>query len=399
MKEEIQVAVVGAGPAGCTAAEVASFRGAEVALIERKSEIGSPVQCGGFLPEAHELQALMPRARLPQTLQDIPERCILHRTHLQRIYSPSGESKEFPVAGRVVDRRAFDRFLAHRAARAGARVLPATRASWTDGVLQLSGRFSGFLRPQIVIGADGPLSIISRSMGNPGGERGICLEYEMADIDIDPDAAEMYFSADYAPGGYAWIIPLGEDLANVGVGVRASYLASQKLPDLLDRFVQEHPVAGKMLRGGEVMAVMRGLVPASGSADSVQKDNLLLAGDAAGHVMATSGGGIPLAMVAGRIAGEVAAAYLSGELALQEYQSRIREEFGKELDRSVQIRKMVDMAMKSDRLMNALFAALSPDQMKSVMRAQIPAAFGIAREPKDDRQRSRRHRSAENKKI
>jgi len=287
MKDEIQVAVVGAGPAGCTAAEVAALRGAEVALIERKREIGSPVQCGGFLPEVHELQALMPRARLPQTLQNIPGRCILHRTHLQRIYSPSGGSKEFPVAGRVVDRRAFDRFLAHRAARAGARVLPATRASWTDGALQLSGHFSGALRPQIVIGADGPLSSISRAMGNLGGEMGICLEYEMADIEIDPDAAEMYFSADYAPGGYAWIIPLGDDLANVGVGVRASYLASQKLPRLLDRFVREHPVAGKMLRGGEVMAVMRGLVPASGSARSVQKDNLLLAGDAAGHVMAT----------------------------------------------------------------------------------------------------------------
>ena len=41
---------------------------------------------------------------------------------------------------------------------------------------------------------------------------------------------EMYFSARYAPGGYAWIIPLGQDIANVGVGVRASYLAGQKIP-------------------------------------------------------------------------------------------------------------------------------------------------------------------------
>jgi digeranylgeranylglycerophospholipid reductase len=384
MKEKIQVAVVGAGPAGSTAAEVAALCGAEVALIERKSEIGSPVQCGGFLPEAHELQSLMPRAHLPQTLREIPERCILCRTRLQRIYSPSGDGKEFPVAGRVVDRRAFDRFLAHRAARAGARVIPATNASLTDGALRLSGRFSGSLRPKVIIGADGPLSTISRSMGNPERERGICLEYEMADVDIDPDAAEMYFSARYAPGGYAWIIPLGEDLANVGVGVRASYLSGQRLPDLLDRFIQEHSVAGEMLRCGEVLAVMRGLVPAGGSARSIQKDNLLLAGDAAGHVMATSGGGIPLAMVAGRIAGEVAAAYLKGEIALQEYRSRIREEFGKELDRSVQIRKIVDTAMKSDRLMNVLLEALSPDQMKSVMRAQMPAAFGMARELKDD---------------
>ena len=58
MMEEIQVAVVGAGPAGSTAAEVAATFGAEVALIEQKNEIGSPVQCGGFLPEGYELREL-----------------------------------------------------------------------------------------------------------------------------------------------------------------------------------------------------------------------------------------------------------------------------------------------------------------------------------------------------
>lgn len=105
-----------------------------------------------------------------------------------------------------------------------------------------------------------------------------------------------------------------------------------------------------------------------------------MAGDAAGHVMATSGGGIPLAMVAGRIAGEVASEHLKGRLALQEYPSRIREEFGKELERSVRIKKMVEVAMRSDLLMDALFGALSPQQMKSVMRAQIPADWAKVRD-------------------
>jgi digeranylgeranylglycerophospholipid reductase len=113
---------------------------------------------------------------------------------------------------------------------------------------------------------------------------------------------------------------------------------------------------------------------------------MLLAGDAAGHVMATSGGGIPLAIVAGRIAGEVAAGHIKDNEALRDYSSRIREEFGRELTRSVQIRKMVDMAMKSDRLMETLLAALSADQMKSIMRAQIPAALGLVRDLSDDRQ-------------
>jgi digeranylgeranylglycerophospholipid reductase len=209
-------------------------------------------------------------------------------------------------------------------------------------------------------------------MGNPVQETGICLEYEMVDANIDAEAAEMYFSARYAPGGYAWIIPLGQDRANVGIGVRSSYMAGEKLSVILGRFIREHPIASERLAGGEVLSVMRGLVPSGGTCGVVQKSNMLLAGDAAGHVMATSGGGIPLAVVAGRVAGEAAIAHLRGEVALADYASRIREEFGAQLSRSVRIRMMVDVAMKSDRLMNALFAALSPEQMKSVMRAQIP---------------------------
>lgn len=372
-----QIAVIGAGPAGSTAAEVAAACGANVALIDRKSEIGTPVQCGGFLPEAHELKDLMPGAILPDTLVNIPERCILHRTKLQRIFSPSGSAKEFAVDGRVLDRRVFDRYLAARAARAGARVLPATRADLISSGLRLSGHFSETLSPIVVVGADGPSSCVARSIGRRAGDMGICLEYEMADVDIDNDAAEMYFGTRYAPGGYAWIIPMGQDIANVGIGVRSSYLDGQKLPEVLEMFIRDHPIAGKRLKHGEILAVMRGLVPAGGMQGAIQKDNVLLAGDAAGHVMATSGGGIPLAIVAGRIAGEVAAGFVNGERRLQEYPSRIQAEFGRALERSVQIRRLVDLAMRSDRMMDALFGAIPADQMKSVMRGQIPDALRI----------------------
>lgn len=375
MKLEISAAVVGAGPAGCSAAEALAAAGVSVLLIEKKIEIGSPVQCGGFLPEISELEKLLPYARLPETLADMPERIVLHRTRLQRIYSPGGSFKQFSVAGRVLDRRAFDRHLASRAALKGAKILPATRAELKGGDLLLSGRFKGQISPKVIIGADGPRSRVSRAMGNPAQEVGICLEYEMADVNIDPDAAEMYFSARYAPGGYAWIIPLSRNSANVGVGVRASYMSGEGLGEILDRFIADHPVASEKLQGGEVLAVMRGPVPAGGSTPSIQKENMILAGDAAGQVMATSGGGIPLAVVGGRIAGEAAAAYLQGKRPLSDYSSRIMEEFGRQLARSVQLRKMVDFAMKSDRLMNTMFSALSPDQMKSVMRAQISEIF------------------------
>jgi digeranylgeranylglycerophospholipid reductase len=380
MIREISLAVVGAGPAGCTAAETAALSGTNVLLIDKKQAIGTPVQCGGFLPAAKELQYMMPRAILPITLEDIPGHCIRHHTSLQRFYAPSGRNKEFHVAARILDRCAFDRNLAYRAAKAGATILPATRAKLIEDHLKLSGRFSGSVRPKILVGADGSLSSIAKSIGANTKEVGICLEYEMVDVNIDHEAAEMYFGTKWAPGGYAWIIPLGHDAANVGVGIRASFAEKNKLPKLLDDFIINHPVASEKLRKGEILGVMRGLVPTGGAPKEIQQGKLLLAGDAAGHVMATSGGGIPLAMVAGRIAGEVASWFLKGECPIEEYSYRIREEFGHELEQSVQIRRLVDVVMRSNKLIEALISILSPAQIKSMMRAQIPKELKLFHE-------------------
>ena len=78
----------------------------------------------------------------------------------------------------------------------------------------------------------------------------------------------------------------------------------------------------------------------------------------------------------GKIAGEVAAGFIKGQTTLDSYRLRVNSEFGRELERSVRIRRMVDVVMRSDRLMDALIGALDPDQMKSIMRGQIPSAFG-----------------------
>ncbi|MDH7597257.1 MAG: NAD(P)/FAD-dependent oxidoreductase [Methanothrix sp.] len=366
----MRITVVGAGPAGSTAAETAAGLGAEVILVERRMEIGSPVQCGGFIPEASELTDLLPDARLPETLVEIPERFILNRTKVQRLYAPSGRYAEFPVAGRCVDRRSFDRYLAHRAARAGARLIVGTEAEVRGQSVCLKGRREGVIDADVVIGADGPMSAVARAIGAiQRDEPGICLEYEMVDVDIDRDAAEMYFGERWAPGGYAWIIPLGDDIANVGVGVRRSYIRGEiDLPLILRRFVEEHPHAGRILRKGEIVAVMRGIVPSGGMPEIIQSGRFLLAGDAAGHVMATSGGGVPLAMVAGRIAGEVAAAH-----DLDAYTSRIERELGAPLRGSVMIRRIVDRAMRSDRSMDVVFSLLDPMMMKDIQRGRLPA--------------------------
>lgn len=94
-QDRIDIVVVGAGPAGSTAAEAAAKKGFDVVLIDRKREIGSPVQCGGFLPEVGELRDLLPGAKIPDALAEIPERQILHRTSIRGSTPPRERRRSF----------------------------------------------------------------------------------------------------------------------------------------------------------------------------------------------------------------------------------------------------------------------------------------------------------------
>lgn len=94
------IIVIGAGPAGSTAATYAAQRGMSVLLVDKKKDIGVPLQCGGFLPHIETLQELVPNAEMPFTLQEYPASCVHASTSFQRFIAPNGTSKGFEVQGR-----------------------------------------------------------------------------------------------------------------------------------------------------------------------------------------------------------------------------------------------------------------------------------------------------------
>ncbi len=81
----------------------------------------------------------------------------------------------------------------------------------------------------------------------------------------------------------------------------------------------EHPIASEKLKEGAVVSVISGLVPVGAAPNITARKDTLIAGDAAGHLIATNGGGISTAMVGGKIAGESAADFLEGKCKLEEY--------------------------------------------------------------------------------
>ncbi len=242
----------------------------------------------------------------------------------------------------------------------------------------MDGAFGKFeVEGKIIIGADGPNSVVAKANNmlrddDPMGT-GIAFEYELSGVDVDRDAVEMYFGKDYVPGGYAWIISQGGDTANIGVGIREA-LFEQHLcaRDYLERFMYKHPIASEKLTGASITSIVAGLVPVGGAPKVTANHNTLLAGDAAGHIIATNGGGISTAMLGGKLAGETAAEFLAGKCQLQEYETRWRQQMGLEIKTSVYVRKLMDRLMLSDRLMSTAIKMITPEQMKAIQCGQLP---------------------------
>lgn len=142
-KNEYDVIVVGAGPAGCAAAKVASERGMRTILLEEHTQIGIPQHCTGML---HGTKSGLGE----KTLSTMDKRVILGEARLRRIFSPKGKLLELSLKGKgvyLIDRGLFDMELAVQAADAGAEILLNTRAT---GLLKDGERAIGTSQRRLV---------------------------------------------------------------------------------------------------------------------------------------------------------------------------------------------------------------------------------------------------------
>jgi len=350
---------VGAGPAGSLTAREAASRGLRVLLIDRSLEIGVPDKCGEFIPSLEEMRRLAPKAEDLESLFDPPGWCILNRTSKVRFNFPRDFEVSISFKGVVVERKLYDKYLAIEAARAGAELMPNTKAIALTGrgiLLKHSGRVSE-ISARVVVAADGAYSLIARRGGLPVPkdpyDYAVGYQHEMVDVDQDPSTIEMYFGEHYAPGTYAWIIPKGRDIANVGIGARAPYMKpGLRIRDYFDRFVKKHPDASERLRGAKSTAVKVGFIPVSGPLRKTYGADILAVGDAAGQTIPSVGGGIPPALICGRIAGRAIARYLLEGEPLGLYEEEWRRQLGETLGNSLRIRRMVDLLFSSDRRFN-----------------------------------------------
>ncbi len=304
---DVDVLVVGAGPAGAVAAWQAKQAAPEldVVLLERDRAVGAPVRCAEGVGDAGLREFANPDGadwvsrRITDVILEAPD-------DTQLVLANSG-------VGWILDRTRFDAFLAAQAAAEGAAVLVGAEATamarnggdrWHVRVKQRGTE--EVYRARVVIGADGVETMVGRWAGLdtrvPARDMESCAQYVLQGIDFNPDAIYLQFSTAIAPGGYAWIFPKGVGVANVGLGLVALKTDGRNAREYLDAWI-----ARRFPTGARTGYTVGGVIVHT-TIKKTYADGVLIAGDAAHMINPLSGGGINNAMKAGRLAGCTAAA-------------------------------------------------------------------------------------------
>jgi len=297
--------VIGAGPAGLFAATEIAKRGFHVRVLEEHERVGEPDHCAGLLS----------RSGLARLGLRMPEGIIQNTVSGARIYSPSGNSVTIERGEReacVIDRRRFDAWLADRAIDSGVDVTTNVKATGftREGSLVRTIRLKdkNELRSRCFIVAEGSRCRLSGSVGLPTVEKSSmypAFQYEVSGADLEGDMVEMFYGRNVAPGFFAWIIPLGENRARVGLAAR------NKSRTRLDALIVHHKILARRLEGAKIDRSLGGIVLVGMPIAKLTHQNVLAVGDTAGIVKATTGGGVILGGITARIAGKTVAEALS----------------------------------------------------------------------------------------
>ncbi|PID86615.1 MAG: hypothetical protein CSB13_03570 [Chloroflexi bacterium] len=359
MEKEKDVIVVGAGPSGATAATILAQQGHDVLLLDRQNFPRDKI-CGDGIPSG--VISIMSRLGMKDKIQAAERRGEFNLLTQVRLISPKGYAINAPLSvnaegakSYVAPRMYLDAVIQEQAVESGAEFI---QAQAQEPILE-HGKVVGIraktnshgrtkivdFRSRLLIGADGVTSVVARHLRpkekqHVDSHRAIALRAYIEDIEEIPNTAEFYLYEEINPG-YAWIFSLGNNRANIGLGMRLDQFrqAKVKLKDLLHHFL-DMPDIKKRLKNGGNMHDMATWQLSFGSQNNLQFafDGALLVGDAAGFINPITGGGIHNGMISAQLAAKTAhEALTAGNTSLSQlkiYQKRCHTELYPGLHRS-----------------------------------------------------------------
>ena len=330
------VVVAGGSVAGLLSAREISSKGFSVLVIEEDYEIGTPEHCGGLVSIAGL-----------EELGIIPFRKTFdHMMEYAEIKSPNGKS--FTINSKKqkvveISRRELDKQIAFQAQKNGTEIK--VRTSFQEVTNTGIRTNEENIDCKIFVDARGVSSLIHKD------RTGILssAQYEIYANWIKKGKVEVIFDQEKYPGFFAWVIPSNEGKGKVGVAGKGINVS-----DTLNEILKEK---------GKYSTIRKIYAPIwiKGPIEKFVDGKTVIVGDAAGQAKPTTAGGIFTSGMGGVFAGQAISKFLkTNEIShLQEYQKRWTERFGKEFDKQLLARKILERL--DNQTINKLFESITPE--------------------------------------
>lgn len=319
--------VVGAGPIGSTFARKMAQKGYKVGIVEKKRDIGVPLQCAGLL------------GKKIKGLNVLPPEFIINKVRGAHLYSPSQHLlsvAKSETAAYVLDRMGYDKFLAQLAVESGADLFLNHNVKEVDtekGIVYVNGK--NRIQGDIIVGADGYQSLVSKKFNSTAEP--IPAAQFLVDFGknlLNTDYVRLYVNSKISPG-FIWIIPLSESTARVGLFGNRPY---NNLNTILKEFLNEN----KDFQEFSIIKKYHGMIPVHDPKKKIVKDRAILLGDAASQIKPTTGGGLTMGFKCVNMAVETSSKALDNQdiKILREYEMEYRKKYKNELNTQLKVQKI-----------------------------------------------------------
>ncbi|UCB57846.1 MAG: NAD(P)/FAD-dependent oxidoreductase [Thermoplasmatales archaeon] len=294
------IIVVGGNLSGASAASVAAEKGAKCALIERHQKPYSPAHCGEGIPDVvGDFLKLDEIGCLTNPIEII-------NINLSTIKEYTFKLKKHKII--IIDRNKLEKHLLEKAEQNGAELFIGKTVKDFKPPDEVLLDNNESLKGKIIIDASGIACHIGSKIGIDTKLKpedvGVCIQSRIKGSFVR-NTVKLWYHKPYAPFGYAWVFPINNTLANVGLGITGG----QKLDmqELLDKYIQ-YETKGDC----EILHTFRSCVPSAYPLIELVKDNVMFVGDSARLANSATGAGILNAIISGNLAGCIATKYLKG---------------------------------------------------------------------------------------